>query len=85
MWRSRFGFTPIGLTVAAATLFLVSTSGAYAQQGEDLREAAQNPIGDLTSVPFQNNTNFDIGHTDNTQNVLTFSRSIQSTSIRIGI
>ena len=37
---------------------------------EDLREAAQNPIADLISVPFQNNTNFDIGHTDNTQNVL---------------
>ena len=70
MWRSRFGFTPIGLTVATATMILVATSGAYAQQGEDLREAAQNPIGDLISVPFQNNTNFDVGHTDNTQNVL---------------
>jgi hypothetical protein len=28
------------------------------------------PIADLISVPFQNNTNFDIGHSDNTQNVL---------------
>ena len=35
-----------------------------------MREAAQNPIGDLISVPFQNNTNFEIGRTDNTQNVL---------------
>ena len=35
-----------------------------------MREAAQNPIGDLISVPFQNNTNFDIGRSDNTQNVL---------------
>jgi hypothetical protein len=43
---------------------------AHAQQGEDLREAAQNPIANLISVPFQNNTNFDVGHTDNTQNVL---------------
>jgi hypothetical protein len=43
---------------------------ARAQQGEDLREAAQNPIGDLISLPFQNNTNFDIGRTSNTQNVL---------------
>jgi hypothetical protein len=43
---------------------------AHAQQGEDLRDAAQNPIADLISVPFQNNTNFDIGHTDNAQNVL---------------
>jgi hypothetical protein len=43
---------------------------AHAQKGDDLREAAQNPIGDLISLPFQNNTNFDIGHTNNTQNVL---------------
>jgi hypothetical protein len=43
---------------------------AHAQKGEDLREAAQNPIGDLISLPFQNNTNFDIDHTSNTQNVL---------------
>ena len=56
--------------VATATTLLVATSGAYAQQGEDLRDAAQNPIADLISLPFQNNTNFDIGRTDNTQNVL---------------
>ena len=35
-----------------------------------MREAAQNPIADLISLPFQNNTNFGIGHTDNIQNVL---------------
>ena len=56
--------------VVTATTLLFAISGASAQQGEDLRDAAQNPIGDLISVPFQNNTNFDIGHTDNTQNVL---------------
>ena len=56
--------------VATAATILAATSGAYAQQGEDLRDAAQNPIADLISLPFQNNTNFDIGHTDNTQNVL---------------
>jgi hypothetical protein len=60
---------PIRLVVVT-TILLVATSVAYAQQGEDLREAAQNPIADLISLPFQNNTNFDIGHTDNTQNVL---------------
>ena len=49
---------------------LLATTVAHAQQGEDLREAAQNPIADLISVPFQNNTNFDIGHSDNAQNVL---------------
>ena len=35
-----------------------------------MREAAQNPIGDLISLPFQNNTNFGIGNSDHTQNVL---------------
>jgi hypothetical protein len=54
--------------LTAAMLGAIST--AYAQQGEDLRAAAQNPVGDLISVPFQNNTNFDIGRSDNTQNVL---------------
>jgi len=37
---------------------------------EDLAKAAQNPVGDLISVPFQNNTNFGIGTYDRTQNVL---------------
>lgn len=54
----------------ATTAFLIATSPGYAQKGEDLREAAQNPIADMISVPFQNNTNFDIGHSDHTQNVL---------------
>ena len=56
--------------VATTTTILAATPGAYAQEGESLRDAAQNPIADLISLPFQNNTNFDIGHTDNTQNVL---------------
>ena len=62
-----------GALIRAATLaamMLVVTSTAYAQQGEDLRAAAQNPIADLISVPFQNNTNFDIGRSENTQNIL---------------
>ena len=62
--------TFIGLAILTLALSVTATSSAYAQQGEDLREAAQNPIADLISVPFQNNTNFDIGRTDNTQNVL---------------
>ena len=61
--------TSIALLVSSI-MNLGGTSVAHAQQGEDLREAAQNPIADLISLPFQNNTNFDIDHTDNTQNVL---------------
>src|SRR5262245_5128366 len=62
--------TSIKLALGALALLVSATSAAHAQQGESLREAAQNPIGDLISLPFQNNTNFDIGRTDNTQNVL---------------
>ncbi len=40
-------------------------------EGEsDLAKAAQNPVGDLISLPFQNNTNFGFGPYDRTQNVL---------------
>jgi hypothetical protein len=37
---------------------------------EALAQAAQNPVGDLISVPLQNNTNFGFGPYDRTQNVL---------------
>lgn len=40
-------------------------------QGEEaLAKAAQNPVGDLISLPIQNNTNFGFGPNDRTQNVL---------------
>ena len=37
---------------------------------EELAKKAQNPIANLISLPFQNNTSFDIGPHDRTQNVL---------------
>src|SRR4051812_27275050 len=37
---------------------------------ESLQKATQNPVADLISVPLQNNSNFDIGPLDRTQNVL---------------
>jgi hypothetical protein len=44
---------------------------AHAQpSAEDLAKAAQNPIGNMISVPFQNNTNFGVGPEGGTQNVL---------------
>jgi hypothetical protein len=38
--------------------------------GADLAQKTQNPVSDLISVPFQNNTNFGIGPNDRVQNVL---------------
>jgi hypothetical protein len=56
--------------IAALTATLIATSPAYAQSGDALREAAQNPIASLISVPFQDNTNFGVGQLNNTQNIL---------------
>ena len=36
----------------------------------ELARAVQNPVADLISVPLQNNTNFDFGPRERTQNVL---------------
>ncbi|MEZ5827341.1 MAG: hypothetical protein R3D01_02710 [Hyphomicrobiales bacterium] len=45
-------------------------SSARAQDGGNLAQEAQNPIANLISVPFQNNTNFNVGPFDNDQNIL---------------
>jgi hypothetical protein len=37
---------------------------------EELAKASQNPVADLISLPFQNNTNFNFGPEEKTQNVL---------------
>ncbi len=36
----------------------------------ELAKLAQNPVANLISVPFQNNTNFNVGPQDGTQNIL---------------
>ena len=56
--------------LTAATL--IAATAAFADSDSDLRQAAQNPVADLISVQFQNNTNFGVGKLDNTQNVLNF-------------
>jgi hypothetical protein len=45
---------------------------ASAGDADALRKAAQNPIANMISVPFQNNTNFNVGPYNRPQNVLNF-------------
>ena len=42
----------------------------WAQSQEDLAKAAQNPVANMISLPFQNNTNTGIGPDDETQNIM---------------
>jgi hypothetical protein len=57
----------VGITIAT----LVSAATSQAEMTvEELAKLAQNPVGNLISLPFQNNTNFDVGPRDGTQNIL---------------
>ncbi len=51
-------------------LLLASNTLVQAADDDQLRRATQNPVADLISVPFQNNTLFGIGPNDDTVNVL---------------
>jgi len=65
--------TRAGSGVVATVLALVFSvfSAAAQEQGEsDLAKQSQNPIGNLVSLPFQNNTSFGIGPNDAISNVL---------------
>jgi hypothetical protein len=57
----------------AATLLaaaLVAASAHAELSAEDLAKIAQNPVGNLISVPFQENAYFNVGPQNGTQNVL---------------
>ena len=58
--------------VAALCLAAGAAAPAHAQKMsvEELAKLAQNPVGNLVSVPFQNNTNFNVGPQNGTQNIL---------------
>jgi hypothetical protein len=67
------GLSGWGLALALVTGF--GSSFAFAQEQHeastsDLAKAAQNPIADMISVPFQNNFNFHVGPHEQLQDVL---------------
>ncbi len=63
---------PRAWRVVAVSLvgFILLPTAGHAQEDVDLAHQTQNPVADLISVPFQNNTNFGLGPNDRTQNVL---------------
>ncbi len=58
------------LATALAGSLLSLTQAQAELSSEELAKLAQNPVGNLVSVPFQNNTNFDVGPLGKTQDVL---------------
>ena len=48
----------------------VCSTAQAALSADELAKLAQNPVGNLISVPMQNNTNFNVGPLDGTQNIL---------------
>lgn len=67
--KSKFAILELTLALLL-TLVLAGTPLASADEAADLAKAAQNPVSDLISLPFQNNTNFNVGPNDKTQNIL---------------
>ncbi len=71
--RTRCG--RLGLKLALAISIGLPSSFSIAQEereksSDDLAKAAQNPIADMISLPFQNNFNFSVGPRKQLQNVL---------------
>src|SRR5271155_4656883 len=65
---------PLDTRLMRAAAFLAASlawASAHAELSpEDLAKIAQNPVGNLISVPFQENAYFNVGPEDRTQNVL---------------
>lgn len=70
MTRLRGGVAIRGLAVSVGVLFAPCTGPQAQQTAEALSVKAANPLANLVSVPFQNNTDFGLGQHDRTRNVL---------------
>ena len=66
---ARFERRWLASTAIAAAL-LASAHARAEMSAEELAKLAQNPVGNLISLPFQNNTNLNFGPEKGTQNVL---------------
>ena len=69
----KLGNKTINLTLKAILIlsFVAVSSALYAQESnEELAKSAQNPLSNIMSFPFQNNTNFNYGPFERVQNIL---------------
>ena len=68
-----------------AVLLMIPNTMLFAQgkSDQDLVKAAQNPIANMMSIPFQNNTSFNFGPYDRTQNVLNIQPVVPFSNGRI--
>jgi hypothetical protein len=58
------------ICLCLAALTATSMAARAEMSAEELAKLAQNPVGNLISLPFQNNTNFNVGPRDGTQDIL---------------
>ncbi len=80
MKSGKLSCLPVGLALLLITALVDPARASEADGGgiikagedesEELAKAAQNPVANLISLPFQNNTNFGYGPRDKTQNSL---------------
>jgi hypothetical protein len=62
--------TFMSIVVLLLVGLLIALPTARADETQDLAKQAQNPVANLISLPFQNNTNFNVGPGEDTQNIL---------------
>jgi hypothetical protein len=60
----------LSLALLAATAVSIALPAHAELSAEELAKLAQNPVGNLISVPFQNNTNYNVGPLNGNQNIL---------------
>lgn len=65
MKKNRSNFV---LLIGLLSFFLCSH--AQEKNNSDLAKASQNPVADIYSIPFQNNTTYDYGYYNRVQNIL---------------
>ncbi len=68
--KAKWTTSALHVTALAAGTLLAAAPVHAELSAEELAKLAQNPVGNLISLPFQNNTNLNFGPEKGTQNIL---------------